>query len=485
MLRFGRSVGLLAGTALAVSGCGMFGPVQAGGATSSSASAVPFDAASPTQGSAVTRHTSLQGVDLTVTVGPALRQAERLVVPVNVVGRGDKTVDLAPHWTAPNSQGVTGAAVVDFTTGQLYPATALATEKLPVGGESSEPAVAHLATAAVAGPQLSVLLPGIGMVHNVPVLDTEIPSALAAELDKLGARFPATPHALNVSLTETSSGLRISQTDAGVTAVLPTDDLFVPDSPDLTYTAHDALADLATYVAPLSGGTIQVTGHSDGVGEAADNLALSQARAEAVAGALQEQLAGAGFEFSASGQGANQPLVPEVDAAANRRVEVTITADVEGALVPPSAGEEVPVPARNELVGQGPIEVVDSENQEAVRIAVNSLQRHGDFLVGEFLVTATGESHTRSAADWLGLSNDNRETVAVLDGQLRLAPVTFTEDGAQVPLADLGSTEPLPEDETVAVTVVWPAVDAETVTLDVAATEEGSEGWRLTDVATD
>lgn len=483
MVRFGRAVGVMAGTALAVSGCGMFGPVQSGPSASAPAPAAA-PSGSPTQGGAVTRHTSLQGVDLTITVGPALRQADRLVVPLSVVGRGEKALDLAPKWTDPSGSATTGAAIVDFATGQVYPATALTTEKLPVGGDNTEPAVAHLATAAVAGEQISVLLPGVGMVHDVPVLEADIPPALNSALDKLGTSFPTAPHALKISLTETSSGLRLTQTDTGLTALLPTDDLFVPDSPDLTYLAHDALADLAAYLAPLGGGTVQVTGHSDATGEAADNLALSQARAQAVAATLQEQLGGA-FEFTTAGQGASQPVAPEPDAPANRWIEVTVTATGAGALVPPSAADELPLPAVNELVGQGPIEVVDPENDEAVRIAVNSLERHGDYLVGEFLVTATGDNQTLTAADWLGLADGNRETVAVLNGQMRLAPVTFTEDGAQVPLADLGSAEPLPEDETVAVTVVWPAVDAQTVTLDVAATDEGAEGWRLTDVATE
>jgi len=69
--------------------------------------------------------------------------------------------------------------------------------------------------------------------------------------------------------------------------------------------------------------TIEVAGHTDSTGGDAHNLALSQARAEAVARYLKD--AGASGTLTAKGYGSTQPLVPnttDVLRAQNRRVEL-------------------------------------------------------------------------------------------------------------------------------------------------------------------
>jgi outer membrane protein OmpA-like peptidoglycan-associated protein len=75
---------------------------------------------------------------------------------------------------------------------------------------------------------------------------------------------------------------------------------------------------------------VTVTGHSDGRGDPAYNLDLSQRRAEAVRAALAEQL-GAGFAFEVAGRGEDEPVAPNENAdgsdnpegrALNRRVVI-------------------------------------------------------------------------------------------------------------------------------------------------------------------
>jgi len=74
----------------------------------------------------------------------------------------------------------------------------------------------------------------------------------------------------------------------------------------------------------LSGRRVQIQGHTDGVGDRASNLRLSQARAEAVAeymislGVPSEQL-------TAKGYGPDRPLPGQSrSSAANRRVQLVL-----------------------------------------------------------------------------------------------------------------------------------------------------------------
>ncbi|MFZ2989382.1 OmpA family protein [Ideonella sp.] len=85
------------------------------------------------------------------------------------------------------------------------------------------------------------------------------------------------------------------------------------------------LKELAQVMTENPGLQIDVVGHTDDVGKADANLALSLARAQAVAQALTQQYAVVADRMSASGKGANQPLMPntsEEGRAKNRRVEI-------------------------------------------------------------------------------------------------------------------------------------------------------------------
>jgi outer membrane protein OmpA-like peptidoglycan-associated protein len=89
-----------------------------------------------------------------------------------------------------------------------------------------------------------------------------------------------------------------------------------------------ALLDRVAEVARTCPGTLRVEGHTDSTGDAARNLALSQARAEAVRQALVERGLPA-ERLVAEGFGQERPLAPN-DAAAgrarNRRIELHVEA---------------------------------------------------------------------------------------------------------------------------------------------------------------
>lgn len=92
-----------------------------------------------------------------------------------------------------------------------------------------------------------------------------------------------------------------------------------------------SLEDLAKMLAHADSGEIKISGHTDSDGPESENLALGQARAEAVRAYLQK--ANPALTFVVESAGESQPVVPETGLSGrslleaqgkNRRVEVTL-----------------------------------------------------------------------------------------------------------------------------------------------------------------
>ncbi|WP_170941121.1 OmpA family protein [Antarctobacter heliothermus] len=103
--------------------------------------------------------------------------------------------------------------------------------------------------------------------------------------------------------------------------------LFAYDSDALTPEAEMKLSSLATALTDpgLDGGSLLFIGHTDAVGSAAYNKALSQRRADAVAGYIRAALGLDPSRIKTVGQGFDDlktPAAPE--AAANRRVQLVL-----------------------------------------------------------------------------------------------------------------------------------------------------------------
>lgn len=101
---------------------------------------------------------------------------------------------------------------------------------------------------------------------------------------------------------------------------------FVEGTTDLTPESRPTLDELRAEVARRPGVDVEVTGHTDTVGSAEDNDALSLRRAEQILGVL----ATAGIDRSlmtAVGRGERelrQPTADNVESALNRRVEILV-----------------------------------------------------------------------------------------------------------------------------------------------------------------
>ncbi|TDC77105.1 OmpA family protein [Actinomadura sp. 7K507] len=115
-----------------------------------------------------------------------------------------------------------------------------------------------------------------------------------------------------------------------VTVRLSADVLFDFGKATLTRTAERRVSELAERLRDV-GGTVEVSGHTDSVGDDDYNLTLSKRRAEAVKAGLERALGGARIRIEAKGHGETEPVAPNEKGgddnpdgrAKNRRVDIT------------------------------------------------------------------------------------------------------------------------------------------------------------------
>lgn len=101
--------------------------------------------------------------------------------------------------------------------------------------------------------------------------------------------------------------------------------LFSTGKADLQPESRPVLKEIASTLKKYGDLRILIEGHTDNVGSAASNLALSEARAAAVKGALVAEFGVDGGRITTKGFGDTKPSVPNTTAAGraqNRRVEV-------------------------------------------------------------------------------------------------------------------------------------------------------------------
>lgn len=118
------------------------------------------------------------------------------------------------------------------------------------------------------------------------------------------------------------------QVQAGEQLVLASDVLFETGSSVLSPEAVQALTDLSRTIRERQvTGTVQINGYTDNTGSDAIDLALSQARALAVAQVLQRELAGVPVRLEPQGFGKADPVADNGTAegrAQNRRVTIVL-----------------------------------------------------------------------------------------------------------------------------------------------------------------
>jgi len=113
----------------------------------------------------------------------------------------------------------------------------------------------------------------------------------------------------------------------GLMVTLPSDVLFDTGSISLRAGTSAILDNLVAELRSSEGATVRVAGHTDDVGEEADNRNVSLARAQAVVQYLSGVL-GQRYHWVAIGYGESRPLVDnssDINRQRNRRIEVAIS----------------------------------------------------------------------------------------------------------------------------------------------------------------
>lgn len=157
-------------------------------------------------------------------------------------------------------------------------------------------------------------------------LTTSNPTSAPSQSAVAPAPKPTTPAALPVIAT--AAPKTVPHVQAGKQLVLKSDVLFAYDSSTLSPAAKAAVTTLAGQIRSASvTGTIQINGYTDNKGGAAYCLALSRARALAVARVLQAGLAGQPVTLTPQGFGQANPVATNTTNAGqarNRRVTIVL-----------------------------------------------------------------------------------------------------------------------------------------------------------------
>jgi outer membrane protein OmpA-like peptidoglycan-associated protein len=155
---------------------------------------------------------------------------------------------------------------------------------------------------------------------------TETSTSSATPAPRQPAPAPRTPPALPA--ISTAAPKSVPHVQSGRQVVLNSDVLFGFDSAALTPAARGALTRVAGQLRSAGvTGTIQVNGYTDNLGGVAYDLALSRARALAVARVLQTGLAGRPVTLAPQGFGQANPVAPNTSdpsRARNRRVTIVL-----------------------------------------------------------------------------------------------------------------------------------------------------------------
>lgn len=167
--------------------------------------------------------------------------------------------------------------------------------------------------------------PALAAADN-PVRPTSTRTPTAAPTEPAPKPTPTTPRALPVIATAAPKS--VPRVQAGRQLVLKSDVLFAYNSSTLSPAARAAVTRLAGQIRTAGvKGTIQINGYTDNTGGVAYCLALSRARALAVAQVLQAGLAGRPVTLAPQGFGQANPVATNTTdpgRARNRRVTIVL-----------------------------------------------------------------------------------------------------------------------------------------------------------------
>lgn len=370
----------------------------------------------------------------------------------------------------------------------------------------------------------NVLLPYFGLAEDVPIVDGPLDGVPAiSELWDDVDLAVVEPRTFELERYRERTDVHVGTESEGdrSTTTLATDVLFAPDEWDLTGEADATLQAAIAEIGGADGGGLQIVGHTDNVDGAVDNQELSDNRAAAVRDRLEDLMDLSVFdEVTTAGRADSEPIAgndSDEGRAANRRVELHYTSPPEPPELDPTADAELPPTEGPTATGAEGVEVTNPDGRTA-NVSVESVHRVGDLFVGRITVEALtgfgedGEDHDGVPISWPlttgvqgtqegqgGLTAFLRtDAPTLLAGNTRLFPVTYVsdehEDGevTRLPATDLHfSGSAYLSGESATATILWPALNTDTLTVDSPSETENITGiartgwlhpWRLTDV---
>lgn len=364
----------------------------------------------------------------------------------------------------------------------------------------------------------------------LPTIDEIIESALSSRelemydgnLERIQARvFPIESYRESLK----TSVSRVDEIDHA-TLIISSDVLFEFGSSELTGEASEELEAAVVELEGAENGALEIVGHTDSEGTEEFNQELSEDRAESVRKALEELMDLKSFDVAVSGESFREPIADnesEEGRAQNRRVEIHFTPPTEKIEVevetdlPEALGEEATYP-----------DAVQTEDGE---IEIESIRQIDDILVGRIRVSyledvgadytaltfgfgrrigarglhgteSVGYNQTTAYAPTL-IHNNHRYYpldyyLTPLEGSYAEKWLEKADDEMEyiIPLAehDMFEIGSLEEGGYYTATVIWPAVDDETVTVDLHVPTgpqddeiksrdiEMTQPWRITNV---
>ncbi|WP_169925427.1 OmpA family protein [Sanguibacter antarcticus] len=359
--------------------------------------------------------------------------------------------------------------------------------------EPGESLTLHTVHAAPSGEDVDVVLPAVGVVAAVPVVDSTQDDDAALDVDAARDELGGLPtsggqsydlRAFTAAYDDQSS---VAVEGDDVTLTLTADVLFAADEHVLDPEGTRVVEDVArSIVADGAAGRIVVAGHTDDVDTEEYNQSLSEQRATSVADALRPALSDDQVVETA-GYGESRPVAAGTDAAAraaNRRVEISFTAagtaspsvpTAPGASGPPSTdaptstdGEPVQVDAGDGsgTYTVGPATVVRTAAGLRGTIEIELVDGHGGAVSALFGEYGRGLSAARgfsAVSTHLGLHE-----LTLLGETERLYPLDYeTDSGTRRILGDeLLAAGPQAPGDVLTVSVYWPDQGEDVVTID-------------------
>lgn len=369
------------------------------------------------------------------------------------------------------------------------------------------------------------LVGNIGFIENIPVIDSEDGQSVAEEL---------LPEEVDVSLSDLAEQVYPLQTynenfttpvgtlteEDQATITLASDILFDFDSADLHEDATEVIQATGDELSRVDGGDLVIVGHTDNQGDESYNQTLSEERAESVLNQLEELVDLSHFDsIETEGQAFHEPVASndnEEGQALNRRVELHFT--------PPAEQIEVVEEVSEFPESEGPVIDFSEEDMlevevegESYGITVDSLRRVDGFIIGQLevhnpedgsfpgLLVNSGlySGARRIDRQEAGGSSYDADGITLLYGEQRIFPIDYWAltargswelgDEELYPLADR-SVDWFADSEVLPVTIVWPDVPTDSVTLDIGPTDEydqaenligsilGTVAWRIENV---